>query len=115
MPRKNSALKAWNLIMEDPHPLLHLVFNTNGIKYAMGSRNALASNPLGAFLAERATMCRFGDYLDFFLVEYSDETTLILTERKLNLILYKTKARQISLPGFCFSFCLKAYTNGMKD
>lgn len=80
MAREISPLQAWNLIMEDPQPLLKLAFK---VRDAVSSRFGVKS--IGGFSGTAKETVRSGDYLDFFLVEHSDDKTLVLTERDRHL------------------------------
>ncbi len=75
-----SPLLAWNLIMEDPQPLLNVAFK---IRDAVSARFGVKS--IGGFSGMREDTVSVGDYLDFFLVEYTDDNTLVLTERDRHL------------------------------
>lgn len=75
-----SPLQAWNLIMEDPQPLLAVAFK---IRDAVSARFGVKS--IGGFSGMRQDTVAVGDYLDFFLVEYADDNTLVLTERDRHL------------------------------
>ena len=73
-------LDAWNLVMEDPQPLLRLAFRVrDGISKLFGVKS------IGGFSNARKDSVQVGNYLDFFLVEHSDETALVLTERDRHL------------------------------
>ena len=80
LSRDISPLQAWNLIMEDPQPLL---------KWAFKLRDALSKpfgvKSIGGFSGAPKDTVRAGDFLDFFLVEVSDDRTLVLTERDRHL------------------------------
>ncbi len=75
-----SPLQAWNLIMEDPQPLLNVAFK---IRDAVSARFGVKS--ISGFSGAREDTVSVGDYLDFFLVEYTDDSTLVLTERDRHL------------------------------
>ena len=75
-----SPLQAWNLIMEDPQPLLKLAFR---IRDAVSKRFGVKA--IGGFSGVSKDTVQVGDYLDFFLVEHSDDRTLVLTERDRHL------------------------------
>ncbi|MEL6618320.1 MAG: DUF2867 domain-containing protein [Pseudomonadota bacterium] len=75
-----SPLQAWNLIMEDPQPLLNVAFK---IRDAVSARFGVKL--IGGFSGAREDTVSVGDYLDFFLVEYADDTALVLTERDRHL------------------------------
>lgn len=74
--RELSPLMAWNLIMEDPQPLLKLAFKLRDI---VSTRFGVKS--IGGFSGVSQDNVKTGDHLDFFLVEYSDDNVLVLTER----------------------------------
>ena len=78
--REISPLQAWNLIMEDPQPLLKLAFK---LRDTVSRRFGVKS--IGGFSGTSKDTVRAGDYLDFFLVEHSDDKTLVLTERDRHL------------------------------
>ncbi|MEL7125150.1 MAG: DUF2867 domain-containing protein [Pseudomonadota bacterium] len=75
-----SPLSAWNLIMEDPQPLLNVAFK---IRDAVSALFGVKS--IGGFTGRREDTVSVGDHLDFFLVEYTDDNTLVLTERDRHL------------------------------
>ena len=75
-----SPLEAWNLIMEDPQPLLKLAFR---LRDAVSTRFGV--KPIGGFSGAQHDAVKAGDFLDFFLVEYSDDKALVLTERDRHL------------------------------
>lgn len=80
LAQRVSPLQGWNLIMEDPQPLLSIAFK---IRDAVSARFGVKS--IGGFSGARKDTVSVGAYLDFFLVEYADETTLVLTERDRHL------------------------------
>lgn len=75
-----SPLQAWNLIMQDPQPFL---------RFAFVIRDAVSSlfgvKRIGGFSGAVAQSIEVGDQLDFFRVEYTDTTALVLTERDRHL------------------------------
>lgn len=77
---KITPLDAWNLIMQDPQPIL---------KQAFKVRDAVSSlfgvKKIAGFSTKTTQSVAVGDYLDFFLVEFSDPETLVLTERDRHL------------------------------
>lgn len=75
-----SPLEAWNLIMEDPQPLLRVAFK---LRDAVSKRFGV--KPIGGFSGASQDTVQAGEYLDFFLVEHVDDTTLVLTERDRHL------------------------------
>ena len=80
LPREVTPLQAWNLIMEDPQPLLKIAFKLrDAVSKGFGVKS------IGGFSGMSKETVRAGDYLDFFLVEHSDDTTLVLTERDRHL------------------------------
>ena len=90
-----SPLQAWNLIMQDPQPLLKLAF---GIRDAVSKRFGVKS--IGGFPGASHDTVQKGDFLDFFLVEHSDERTLVLTERDRHLDVMtclSTRGKEISI------------------
>ncbi|MEO0619750.1 MAG: DUF2867 domain-containing protein [Pseudomonadota bacterium] len=80
LSRHVSPLEAWNLVMEDPQPLLKLAFSMRDI---VSKRFGVKS--IGGFSGVYHSNVRVGDYLDFFLVEHVDDSTLVLTERDRHL------------------------------
>lgn len=66
--------------MEDPQPLLNVAFK---MRDAVSARFGVKS--IGGFTGVRQDTVLAGDYLDFFLVEYTDDCTLVLTERDRHL------------------------------
>ncbi|MEL7544491.1 MAG: DUF2867 domain-containing protein [Pseudomonadota bacterium] len=80
LSRNVSPLEAWNLVMEDPQPLLKLAFK---IRDVVSNRFGVKS--IGGFSGNHHSAVKEGDYLDFFLVEHIDENTLVLTERDRHL------------------------------
>ena len=76
LPRAVTPLEAWNLIMADPHPLMHTAFY---LRDTISARFGVKK--IGGFSKGKKTNIAVGDYLDFFLVEHIDEQTLVLTER----------------------------------
>lgn len=90
-----SPLQAWNLVMEDPQPLLKIAFK---IRDAVSARFGVKA--IGGFSGLREDTVSIGDYLDFFLVEYADDNTLVLTERDRHLDVMtciSTQARELSI------------------
>ena len=80
LSREVTPVQAWNAIMEDPQPFLKLAFK---VRDAVSSRFGVKR--IGGFSGEAAQSVDVGQYLDFFLVEYSDRDTLVLTERDRHL------------------------------
>ncbi|MEO0910415.1 MAG: DUF2867 domain-containing protein [Pseudomonadota bacterium] len=80
LDKEVSPLQAWNLIMEDPQPLMKLAFR---IRDAVSKRFGVKT--IGGFSGVTQDTVKVGDYLDFFLVEHSDDRTLVLTERDRHL------------------------------
>lgn len=75
-----TPLQAWNLMMKDPQPWLNAAFKIRDV----------LSRPFGVksingFSRQTHDTVEKGDYLDFFLVEYCDDSTLVLTERDRHL------------------------------
>lgn len=78
--REISPLEAWNIIIEEPEPFLKIAFRVrDAISVVFGVKR------INGFSGKAAQQAKIGDYLDFFLVEYSDATTLVLTERDRHL------------------------------
>jgi hypothetical protein len=75
-----SPLAAWNAIMQHPQPLLKLAFR---LRDAISTRFGVKS--IKGFSGQPVKTVTVGDRLDFFLVEYTDDTTLVLTERDRHL------------------------------
>ncbi len=77
---KVSPLEVWNTIVNHEQPLL---------KAAFWVRDQVSSlfgvKKIGGFRRGMTEKVREGEYLDFFLVEYVDDTTLVLTERDRHL------------------------------
>lgn len=80
LSRPVAPLEAWNLIMEDPQPLLRRAFQ---LRDAISSR--FGTKRIGGFSQTRQSDVAVGDRLDFFLVEHTDRHTLVLTERDRHL------------------------------
>ncbi|WP_349536757.1 DUF2867 domain-containing protein [Sagittula sp. NFXS13] len=80
LAREISPLQAWNLITEDPQPLLKIAFK---VRDAVSRKFGVKS--IGGFSGTSTDTVSGGDYLDFFLVEHSDDDTLVLTERDRHL------------------------------
>lgn len=90
-----TPLQAWNLIMENPQPLLNLAFK---IRDAVSARFGVKS--IGGFSGARQDRVAVGDNLDFFVVEYIDDSTLVLTERDRHLDVMtciSTKGKELSI------------------
>lgn len=80
LARPIAPLEAWNRVTGRPQPLLKAAFKTrDAISALFGVKR------IGGFSSNRANEVTAGDYLDFFLVEYVDDTTLVLTERDKHL------------------------------
>lgn len=80
LPDALSPLEAWNAIMAHPQPFLRTAFK---IRDAVSSKFGVKR--IGGFSGERKDHVSIGEYLDFFLVEYTDENSLVLTERDRHL------------------------------
>ncbi|WP_417310408.1 DUF2867 domain-containing protein [Devosia sp.] len=80
LPRKMTALAAWNTIMSDPQPLLQRAFQIRDV-----ISSVFGVKRIGGFSGTRVGQVNVGDYLDFFLVEYVDDECLVLTERDRHL------------------------------
>ncbi len=78
--REITPLAAWNFIMEDPKPILKLAFWVRDVVSGMFS-----VKPIKGFSGNAVQVVTVGDHLDFFLVEYSDEKSLVLTARDRHL------------------------------
>lgn len=80
LPRPVSPLEAWNLMMENPLPLMGLAFRIrDAISAQFGVRR------IGGFSGARRDTAAVGDRLDFFLVEFVGPDALVLTERDRHL------------------------------
>ena len=80
LPVQITALQAWNLMTAGQGPLMRLAFRTrDGISSLFGVKR------IGGFSGTRREVVQAGDYLDFFLVEYSAPEVLVLTERDRHL------------------------------
>lgn len=80
LPRKMTALAAWNTMVSDPLPLLKVAF---AIRDAVSS--VFGVKRIGGFSGTTVEQVSVGQYLDFFLVEYVDDECLVLTERDRHL------------------------------
>lgn len=80
LPRPISPLEIWNIAMAHPQPLLKSAFT---IRDAISSRFGVKR--IGGFSGKQVASVAKGDYLDFFLVEHADDSTLVLTERDRHL------------------------------
>lgn len=80
LPVQITALQAWNLMTAGQGPLMRLAFRTrDAISALFGVKR------IGGFSGTRREVVQAGDYLDFFLVEYSAPEVLVLTERDRHL------------------------------
>lgn len=80
VPEDLTALAAWNAIMSDPLPLLQFAFRIRDF-----ISSAFNVKRIGGFSGKPVQAVSVGDYLDFFLVEYVDDTCLVLTARDKHL------------------------------
>ncbi|WP_227271806.1 DUF2867 domain-containing protein [Roseobacter weihaiensis] len=80
LARHIAPLDAWNLIMEDPQSMLRLAFRVRDMVSSL-----FGVKSIGGFSGNPAKAVTVGDHLDFFLVEYVDSDTLVLTERDRHL------------------------------
>ena len=80
LPRKMTALAAWNTIMNDPQPLLKIAF---WIRDTVSS--TFGVKRIGGFSGKPVEFVNVGQHLDFFLVEHIDDECLVLTERDRHL------------------------------
>ena len=64
----------------EPQPVLKIAFR---VRDAVSSLFGVKA--IGGFSDRKAQDAQVGDYLDFFLVEYADKETLVLTERDRHL------------------------------
>ncbi|WP_341234818.1 DUF2867 domain-containing protein [uncultured Sulfitobacter sp.] len=80
IPKKMTALTAWNTIMSDPQPLLKIAFR---IRDTVSS--IFGVKRIGGFSGKPVDQISVGQNLDFFLVEYVDDECLVLTERDRHL------------------------------
>jgi len=80
LAREIGPVEMWNAIMAHPQPLLKLAFKIrDAVSVPFGVRS------IKGFSDGQARDLKVGDYLDFFLVEYIDPETLVLTERDKHL------------------------------
>lgn len=75
-----SPLEAWNMIMSEPQPALKLAFQ---IRDRTSSHFGVRS--INGFSRSKVETVSIGDRLDFFLVEYCDAESLVLTDRDVHL------------------------------
>jgi hypothetical protein len=80
LPRKMTALAAWNTIMSEPQTFLKFAFR---IRDAVSS--AFGVTRIGGFSGKPIKFVSVGQHLDFFLVEHADDECLVLTERDRHL------------------------------
>lgn len=80
LAREVTPLEVWNLMMDGPQPVLKLAFRVrDAVSRLFGVKS------IGGFTGKTHCTAQVGAYLDFFLIEYSDDTTLVLTERDRHL------------------------------
>ncbi|MEJ2125747.1 MAG: DUF2867 domain-containing protein [Alphaproteobacteria bacterium] len=80
LQREIRPLDVWNLVLAHPQPVLKVAFVIrDAISVLFGVKK------IGGFSGTQADRVKVGDFLDFFLVEYSDDTALVLTERDRHL------------------------------
>ncbi|SDR39942.1 Protein of unknown function [Pseudovibrio sp. Tun.PSC04-5.I4] len=73
-------LEAWRVMMKKPQPILKAAFKVRDeISSLFGVKK------ISGFGGEIPDTVVEGDYLDFFLVEHTDESALVLTERDKHL------------------------------
>lgn len=75
-----TALEAWNTMTSDAPLLLRAAFRVRDFVSSM-----FGVKRIGGFSGDRVDYVQVGEYLDFFLVEYVDQTCLVLTERDRHL------------------------------
>jgi hypothetical protein len=75
-----TALEAWNHALSRPLPLVATAFK---IRDAISARFGV--HPIGGFTGRHVASVQAGERLDFFLVEESCATRLLLTERAKHL------------------------------
>lgn len=80
LPCEITPLDAWNLTMAAPRPLLKFAFLVRDVISA-----AFGVKAIRGFSGQQAKSATAGENLDFFLVEYADDTALALTERDRHL------------------------------
>lgn len=78
--RKANPLEAWNAIMDHPQPVLKIAFR---VRDTISSQFGIKR--IGGFSGQPRQTVVVGDRLDFFLVEHTDEDSLVLTERDTHL------------------------------
>ncbi|MEM1078417.1 MAG: DUF2867 domain-containing protein [Pseudomonadota bacterium] len=78
--REVTPLAAWNVMVEDPQPLLAVAFWVRDrVSVLFGVK------PIGGFSGTAVQAVSAGDRLDFFLVEHVDNESLVLTARDRHL------------------------------
>ena len=80
LPTAITPLEAWNLMTEEPRPLLRLAFKMRDTISAL-----FGVKLIGGFSGAQRETVKVGDRLDFFLVEHSALDMLVLTERDRHL------------------------------
>lgn len=80
LPIEITPLEVWNLVMKDPSPVLDVAFY---VRDAIATRFGVKA--IKGFSGQTVHAASVGDHLDFFLIEYSDDRTLALTERDRHL------------------------------
>lgn len=80
LPKKMTALDAWNTIMSGPQSFLKVAFRIRDMV-----SSAFGVKRIGGFSGKSVDSVSVGQYLDFFLVEYVDDECLVLTERDRHL------------------------------
>lgn len=80
LPVETTALEAWNIMTANPALFMRLAFRVrDGISVWFGVKR------IGGLSGKRREAVSAGEYLDFFLVEYSAPDMLVVTERDRHL------------------------------
>lgn len=101
LPRKMTALAAWNTIISDPQPLLKIAFR---IRDTVSS--AFGVKRIGGFSGKSVEFVSVGQHLDFFLVEHVDDECLVLTERDRHLDVMTCISTQGNILSVTSSVCV---------
>ena len=75
-----TALEAWALNIAQPVPFLKIAFKARDWAFSL-----FGVKKIGGFTGKIPDEVAVGDQIDFFLVEYCDPTTLVLTVRDRHL------------------------------
>ncbi|GLQ34594.1 hypothetical protein GCM10007939_08770 [Amylibacter marinus] len=95
LPQYQTPLEAWQSLMAHPMPLLRVAFKI---------RDRIAGwfgvHAIGGFSGQEVNEVRAGDSLDFFKVEYINDTVMLLSERDRHLDVLtcvSTKGSQLTI------------------